>query len=85
MFFRNLVLVIIVFWFIIKYKGSLIGKKENLKVFLYRLIFGILGVIFNYYVIDKLMFLDVNMLNKMSFFFVVIFCVIVLKEKINVK
>ncbi|PBH00317.1 DMT family transporter [Clostridioides difficile] len=84
-FFRNLVSAIIAFWFIIKHKGSLTGKKENLKVLLYRSIFGTLGVIFNYYAIDKLMLSDANMLNKMSQFLVVIFCAIALKEKINVK
>lgn len=80
-FFRNLVSAIIAFWLIIKHKGSLTGKKENLKVLLYRSIFGTLGVIFNYYAIDKLMLSDANMLNKMSPFLVVIFCAIALKEK----
>lgn len=84
-FFRNLVSAIIAFWLIIKHKGSLTGKKENMKVLLYRAIFGTLGVIFNYYAIDKLMLSDANMLNKMSPFLVVIFCAIILKEKINVK
>lgn len=80
-FFRNLVSAIIAFWLIMKHKGSLTGKKENLKVLLYRSIFGTLGVIFNYYAIDKLMLSDANMLNKMSPFLVVIFCAIALKEK----
>ncbi|CZR96726.1 MULTISPECIES: DMT family transporter [unclassified Clostridioides] len=84
-FFRNLVSAIIAFWLIIKHRGSLTGKKENLKVLLYRSIFGTLGVIFNYYAIDRLMLSDANMLNKMSPFLVVIFCAIALKEKINVK
>lgn len=82
-FFRNLVSSVIALWLIIKHKGSLVGKRENRKVLIYRSAFGTLGMVLNYYAIDRLILSDANMLNKMSPFLVVIFCAIVLKEKIN--
>lgn len=84
-FFRNLVSSIIALWLILKHKGSLTGKKENRKILIYRSTFGTLGMILNFYAIDKLVLSDANMLNKMSPFLVVIFCAIFLKESINVK
>ncbi|RDY24696.1 DMT family transporter [Romboutsia maritimum] len=84
-FFRNLVSSIIALWLILKHKGSLTGKRENRKILIYRSIFGTLGMVLNFYAIDKLVLSDANMLNKMSPFLVVIFCAIVLQEKINLK
>ncbi|WP_343343166.1 DMT family transporter [Terrisporobacter petrolearius] len=84
-FFRNLVAAIIALFLILKHKGSFTGKKENRKILIYRSIFGTIGVIFNYYAIDKLVLSDANMLNKISPFLVVIFCALILKEKINSK
>lgn len=82
-FFRNLVSAIIALYLIIKNKGSMTGKKENLKLLLMRSLFGTLGVILNFYAIDRLVLSDANMLNKISPFLVVIFSAIFLKEKIN--
>lgn len=84
-FFRNLVAAIIALFLIIKHKGSLTGKKENRKTLVYRSLFGTIGVILNYYAIDNLVLSDANMLNKISPFLVVVFCALILKEKINVK
>ena len=84
-FFRNLVAAIVALALIIKNKGSMIGKKENRALLLWRSIFGTIGIIFNYYAIDKLVLSDANMLNKISPFLVVIFCALFLKEKINFK
>lgn len=84
-FFRNLVAAIIALFLIIKHKGSFTGKKENRKLLIYRSLFGTIGVIFNYYAIDNLILSDANMLNKISPFLVVIFCALILKEKINLK
>lgn len=84
-FFRNLIAAIIALFLIIKHKGSFTGKKENRKILIYRSLFGTIGVIFNYYAIDNLILSDANMLNKISPFLVVIFCALILKEKINIK
>lgn len=82
-FFRNLVSCIIAFSLIIKYKESAFGSKENRKILILRSIFGTLGIILNFYAIDRLVLSDANMLNKLSPFFVIIFSAIFLKEKIK--
>ncbi|MBE6062050.1 MAG: DMT family transporter [Clostridium butyricum] len=82
-FFRNIVSLIVAFIIIVKNKGSLFGSKENQKALIMRSIFGTLGIIFNYYAIDRLVLSDANMLNKLSPFFVIIFSALFLKEKIN--
>ena len=84
-FFRNLVSAIIALFLIIKHKGSFTGKMENRKILIYRSLFGTIGIIFNYYAIDNLVLSDANMLNKISPFLVVVFCALILKEKINLK
>lgn len=84
-FFRNLVSCIIAFIFIINNKESFFGKKENQKILITRSIFGTLGIILNFYSIDKLVLSDANMLNKLSPFFVIIFSALFLKETINKK
>lgn len=82
-FFRNLVSCIIAFSLILKYKDSAFGSKENRKILILRSIFGTLGIILNFYAIDRLVLSDANMLNKLSPFFVIIFSAIFLKEKIK--
>lgn len=84
-FFRNITSCIIAFFLIIKNKESFFGKKENQKVLLLRSLFGTLGIVLNFYAIDHLVLSDANMLNKLSPFFVIIFCSIFLNEKINLK
>ena len=84
-FFRNLVSCIIALFFIIKNKESFFGKKENQKVLLLRSALGTVGIVLNFYSIDKLVLSDANMLNKLSPFFVIIFTALFLSEKINFK
>lgn len=83
-FFRNVVSFIIALFMIIRHKESLFGKKENQKLLLMRSTLGTLGVLLNFYAIDHLILSDANMLNKMSPFFVLMFCAIFLKEKLNI-
>ena len=84
-FFRNITYCIIAFILIIVNKESFFGKLENQKTLILRSVFGTLGIVFNFYSIDKLVLSDANMLNKLSPFFVIIFSALFLKEKINIK
>ena len=84
-FFRNLVSAIIALYLILKHKGSFTGKRESRNLLLMRSTFGTIGVILNFYAIDKLVLSDANMLNKLSPFLSVILCALFLKEKINRK
>ncbi|WP_017213104.1 DMT family transporter [Clostridium beijerinckii] len=84
-FFRNIVSLMVAFALISKHRGNFFGQKNNQKALLLRSIFGTLGILFNFYSIDKLVLSDANMLNKLSPFFVIIFSGIFLKEKVNIK
>jgi len=84
-FFRNIISVTVAFIIILNHKGSFLGKRENQKTLIFRSLFGTLGIIFNFYSIDKLVLSDANMLNKLSPFFVIIFSALFLKEKISLK
>ncbi|GIM30276.1 membrane protein [Clostridium polyendosporum] len=84
-FFRNIVSVAVAFTLILNHKGIFFGKRENQKILIFRSVFGTLGIIFNYYSIDRLVLSDANMLNKLSPFFVIIFSWLFLKENINLK
>ena len=84
-FFRNLVSCLVALFFIIKHKESFFGKKENQRLLILRSIFGTIGIVLNFYSIDKLVLSDANMLNKLSPFFVIIFSALFLSEKIKPK
>ncbi|SDO71961.1 DMT family transporter [Clostridium gasigenes] len=84
-FFRNLVSCLVALIFIIKHKESFFGKKENQKLLILRSTFGTIGIVLNFYSIDRLVLSDANMLNKLSPFFVIIFSALFLSEKINFK
>jgi len=84
-FFRNLVSCIVALIFIIKHKESFFGKKENQKLLVLRSTFGTIGIVLNFYSIDKLVLSDANMLNKLSPFFVIIFSALFLSERIKPK
>ncbi|MGL4913848.1 MAG: DMT family transporter [Romboutsia sp.] len=82
-FFRNLVSAIVAFSMVMKAKQSFFGDKENRKLLNLRATFGTLGIILNFYAIDKLVLSDANMLNKLSPFIVIIFSAVFLNEKIK--
>lgn len=84
-FFRNIISLIVAFILILTHKSSFLGKMENQKTLIFRSLFGTLGIIFNFYSIDKLVLSDANMLNKLSPFFVIIFSWLFLSEKITIK
>lgn len=79
-FLRNVVSMVIAFGFVIYYKESLVGKKENQKYLMLRSTLGLAGVLLNFYAIDHLVLSDADMLNKMSPFITIIFAAMFLKE-----
>lgn len=82
-FFRNLVSLFFAFYIIKKTKIGFKFKKENLVPLILRATLGTLGIVFNYYSIEKLILSDATMLNKLAPFFVIIFSFFILKEKIK--
>lgn len=87
-FFRNAVA------FIIALIGTLRDLRQNGReaisipkgamLFLFlRAIAGSVGVFGNFYAIDRILLADAAILNKMAPFFTILFCFIILKEKIK--
>lgn len=82
-FFRNFVAVFFALGVLLKNKSSLKWKKGNLKFLFLRSAIGTLGIVGNFYAIDHIALADASILNKMSPFFVIIFSLVLLKEKLT--
>lgn len=83
-FFRNAVAAVLAIVLLAKSDEGFKIKKTSWGGLIMRSTFGGLGMICNFYAIDKLGLADSNMLNKMSPFFAIIMSVFLLKEKANV-
>ncbi|KAJ51799.1 drug/metabolite transporter (DMT)-like permease [Clostridium tetanomorphum] len=82
-FFRNFISFIVATIMIIKNKQSFWGNKENRKHLILRGIFGTIGMLFYFYCIDRMILADSSMLNKIHPFFITIFAVWFLEEKLS--
>ena len=82
-FFRNAVAAIIAFGTLVKSKEKFALKKENIPDLFMRSLCGTLGLICNFYAIDKLNIADANILNKLSPFFAILMSYFILNEKAN--
>ena len=83
-FFRNVVALVFALVMMKKSRIPFRCGKENLKYLLIRSVCGTVGILCNYYAIDRLVLSDASMLNKMSPFFAVICSYFVLKEKVDI-
>lgn len=88
-FFRNFVAFIFASAVLIKEKLKVKKKvkanlnKDTIIPLLLRSFFGTIGILCNFYALDKLDLADASILNKMSPFFAIIFSIFILKEKIK--
>jgi Permeases of the drug/metabolite transporter (DMT) superfamily len=82
-FFRNFVAAITAFVIIMRTNESLKVKRSNVKFLVARATLGTVGILCNFYALDHLVMSDATMLNKMSPFFTLIACWVVLKEKLK--
>ncbi len=82
-FFRNVVALIFATVVLIKNKQSFKWKKGNFKYLFLRSLTGTVGIICNFYALGKIPLADASILNKMSPFFVIIFSILILKEKLT--
>lgn len=80
-FFRNFVALVFVAAVMAKNKISPVPKRQNLLHLFLRAAFGTVGLVANFYAIDRLVLADANMLNKLSPFFAVVFSAFILKER----
>ncbi len=83
-FFRNLVATFVAAALLAKDK-SFQMKKGSLPALLGRSIAGTVGIVCNFYAIDKMAISDASILNKLAPFFSVVFSVLLLKEKASWK
>jgi len=85
-FFRNSVSMLVALGMILKMRGAglkLFGHRKNQPLLLLRSFLGMSGVALNFWAINHLVLADSTMLNKISPFFVTVFAVVFLHEKLS--
>ncbi len=84
-FFRNLIAVIFAAVVLIKNreKSHMYWNKERVFYMTLRAVIGCGGVVGNFYAIDHMVVADASMLNKLSPFFVLIFSIFLLNERVK--
>ena len=83
-FFRNAVAALVAFFMLMRTPEKLKIKKGSLPMLILRATCGTIGLIFNFYAIDKINISDANMLNKLSPFFAIVASYFILKEKATI-
>lgn len=84
-FFRNIVALIVAVVLLLRSEEKFWMRRGSLPFLLMRAACGCIGLVCNFYAIDRMNISDANMLNKLSPFFAVIFSAILLKEKPGMK
>ena len=82
-FFRNFVAVFFALGVLIKKKQRFTWGKGCFKLLLLRAGIGTVGIICNFYALGHIPLSDASILNKMSPFFVIIFSLIIIKERLT--
>lgn len=80
-FFRNFAALVVVTAIMLREHIGFIPDRKNIPALVGRSAFGTMGLVCNFYAIDRLVLADANMLNKLSPFFAIIFSIFLLKEK----
>lgn len=81
-FFRNAMAAMIAFVVLIRNKAPLKPTvKGSLPFLIMRTLFGLAGVVCNYYALETLVLSDASILNKMSPFFAVLFSFLFVRER----
>lgn len=84
-FFRNIVALIVASVMLLRSEEKFKINKGSMPLLLMRALCGSVGLLCNFYAIDRMNIADANMLNKLSPFFAIIFSWLILKEKANHK
>lgn len=80
-FFRNFIAMIAAGFILFKSGTGLSYKKGDIPLLILRSAMGTIGILGNFYAVDKLNLSDASMLNKLSPFFAIIFSMFFLREK----
>lgn len=82
-FFRNAVAAVAALFLLARSEEGFKIKKSSWRDLFLRSFFGTMGLICNFYAVDRLVIADANILNKLSPFFAIIMSYFILKEKAN--
>ena len=82
-FFRNAVAAVAALVLLARSEEGFKIKKSSWRDLFLRSFFGTMGLICNFYAVDRLAIADANILNKLSPFFAIIMSYFILKEKAN--
>lgn len=82
-FFRNLIALVVAFFTLARSEQKFHVRKDSWLGLFIRCLAGTLGMIANFWAIDRLGLADSNILNKMSPFFAIVMSMFILKEKPN--
>lgn len=83
-FFRNAVALIFATIMLLRSEEKFRFDKSNLPYLFMRAFFGTIGLVCNFYAIDKLVLADASILNKLSPFFAILSSYFILKERTNI-
>ena len=81
-FFRNIINLIIAVNILKRDKISFWGEKKNRKYLVIRGVLGLLGVVCNFYAVTQMNLSDASMLFNLTPFFVTLFAILFLGERI---
>lgn len=84
-FFRNIVALVFASSVLLRTHRRPKIKHTAWKFLILRSVFGTVGLICNFYAIDRLVLADASILNKMSPFFAILCSYFVLKEKLSLQ
>ncbi len=82
--FRNIISLGIALIILGKTKTPFTWKRQDFPILLLRGLAGTVGLVANFYAVDHLILSDATILNKLAPFFVIIFSLLFLKEKVSV-
>lgn len=82
-FFRNFVALLLVSVLLAMKRVPLKPRPGDWPLLAGRALFGTIGMLLNFYAVDRLVLADANMLNKLSPFFAILFSAWLLREKPN--
>lgn len=82
-FFRNAVAAVVAIGMLLRSKEGFAVQKTSWPSLLMRCFFGTVGLICNFYAVDRMNIADANILNKLSPFFAIIMSYFILKERAN--
>ena len=82
-FFRNLIAFFLAFVALARSEEKFHVRKDSWGSLFLRCLFGTLGMVANFWAIDRLGLADSNILNKMSPFFAIVMSLFILRERPN--